>query len=460
VSQKKTLSQELSEFAAGLERQQIPAEVLQRAKMLLLDAVGVAFAATKFDFAQRALAGLRLMGSGDADLIGIPDKLALRDAVLMNAILVHGLDYDDTYLPGSIHLSASCVPTALGVGASIGASGQDVLTACALGLEAGARLGAAGKGGFLRAGFHATSIVGTFACALVAGRLMKMPAGRLTMAQGIALSMTSGNMQPMQDGSWTKRMHPGLSGASGVLAATMAQQGYIGPTEAYEGRFGLFPCFLGQYARDADLNLAHDGLGQRWEFPRSSIKLFPACHQSHAFFNAAIGISRAHEVRPEHIESIRVRIAEPAVPLICEPLAAKRKPDSSYAAQFSLPYGIACCLTRGRFGLGELEQASYSNPALLALAHKVDYEIDPSSGFPKFRSGEVIVNTKDGRKLTQRESIRPDEPAADDAIAEKFMNSAGSVMSQARATRLRDAILDFERIENVRSLTRMLGTTS
>jgi 2-methylcitrate dehydratase PrpD len=267
-------------------------------------------------------------------------------------------------------------------------------------------------------------------------------------------------MQPMQDGSWTKRMHPGLSGASGVLAATMAQQGYIGPTEAYEGRFGLFPCFLGQYARDADLNLAHDGLGQRWEFPRSSIKLFPACHQSHAFFNAAIGISRAHEVRPEHIESIRVRIAEPAVPLICEPLAAKRKPDSSYAAQFSLPYGIACCLTRGRFGLGELEQASYSNPALLALAHKVDYEIDPSSGFPKFRSGEVIVNTKDGRKLTQRESIRPDEPAADDAIAEKFMNSAGSVMSQARATRLRDAILDFERIENVRSLTRMLGATS
>ena len=89
------------------------------------------------------------------------------------------------------------------------------------------------------------------------------------MAQGIALSMTSGNMQPIQDGSWTKRMHPGLSGASGVMAATLAQQGYVGPTETYEGRFGLFPCFLGAHAKDADLNIIREGLGQRWEFPRT-----------------------------------------------------------------------------------------------------------------------------------------------------------------------------------------------
>jgi 2-methylcitrate dehydratase PrpD len=152
-----------------------------------------------------------------------------------------------------------------------------------------------------------------------------------------------------------------------------------------------------------------------------------------------------------------VRIAEPAVPLICEPLAAKRRPDSSYAAQFSLPYGIACCLTRGRFGLAELEQSSYSNAALLALAQKMDYEIDADSGFPKFRSGEVIVNLKDGRKLSKRESIQPDEPATDEAILEKFMATATSVMSAARAHRIRTAILDIEGLEDTRTLTRMLA---
>jgi 2-methylcitrate dehydratase PrpD len=457
MADQQTLSQHLSAFAADLDGERIPAEVRQRAKMLLLDAIGVAFAATRFEFAQRALAGLRLMGSGESDVIGMPARLALRDAVLLNAVLVHGLDYDDTYLPGSVHLSASCVPTVLGVGAARAATGHDLLTALALGLEVGARLGAAGRGGFLRAGFHATSIVGTFACALAAGRLMDLAADQLTMAQGIALSTTSGNMQPMQDGSWTKRMHPGLSGASGILAATLAQQGYVGPTEAYEGRFGLFPCFLGAYAKDADLGLVRDGLGERWEFPRASIKLFPACHQSHAFFNAAIALAREHRVRVEDIESIRVRIGEHAVPLVCEPLASKRRPDSSYAAQFSLPYGIACCLTRGRFGLAELEPASYSNAALVALAHKVDYEVDADSGFPKFRSGEVIVNLKDGRKLGKRERILPDEPASDDAILEKFVDTATSVMSASRARRIRAAILDLEQLEDVGTLTRMLG---
>lgn len=452
-----TLSQHLSAFVADLDGSRIPAHVRQRAKMLLLDAVGVAFAATKFEFAQRALAGLRLMGSGDADVIGFPATLALRDAALLNAVLVHGLDYDDTYLPGSVHLSASCVPTVLGVAAARGASGDDLLTACAIGLETGARLGAAGRGGFLRAGFHATSIVGTFACTLAASRLMEMSAEQITMAQGIALSTTSGNMQPMQDGSWTKRMHPGLAGASGILAATMAQQGYIGPREAYEGRFGLYPCFLGPYAKDADLSLVREGLGERWEFPRASIKLFPACHQSHAFFNAAIALREVHRIASEDIESIRVRIAEPAVPLICEPLAAKRRPDSSYAAQFSLPYGIACCLVRGRFGLAELEQRSFSNPSLLALAQKVDYEIDPDSGFPRFRSGEVIVTLKDGRKLSKRESIQPDEPATDEAIVEKFMDTATSVMSPSRARRICAAILDIEQLEDARVLTRMLA---
>jgi 2-methylcitrate dehydratase PrpD len=286
---------------------------------------------------------------------------------------------------------------------------------------------------------------------------MRLDAAQLTLAQGIALSATSGTMQPMQDGSWTKRMHSGWVAASGITAATLAQQGFIGPTEAYEGRFGLFSCFLGPHANDADVGILVNRLGEHWEFPRTSIKLFPACHQSHAFFNAALAIAREHEVRPEDIESIRVRIAEPAVPLICEPLAAKRKPDSSYAAQFSLPYGVACCLTRRRFGLAELDQASYTDPALVALAHKVDYEIDPDSGFPKFRTGEVIVTTRDGKKLGRRESILPDEPAAAEAILDKFVDSASSAISSERAHRVREMLLDIERLPDVRVLTRALS---
>lgn len=453
---KQTISQILARFAADLTWQQIPAPVQERAKLLLIDAIGVAFASTRFEFAQRARAALKHLGTGDSPVIGMAQTLALRDAAMLNGLLIHGLDYDDTYLPGSVHLTASCVPTVLAVAAANGASGEELLTALALGLETAARLASAGRGGFVRAGFHATSVCGTFGATIAAGRLMKLDAAQLALAQGAALSMASGTLQPMQDGAWTKRMHPGWAAVSGITAAALAREGYIGPGEPYEGRFGLFANFLGANTKDADPASVCEGLGRHWEFPRASVKLFPACHQSHAFFNAAIGIAREHELSVADIDSIRVRIAEPAIPLVCEPLAAKRKPDSSYAAQFSLPYGIACCLTRRSFGLAELEEPSFTDPALVALAHKVEYEIDTNSGFPKFRTGEVIVNMKDGRKLQKREQILPDEPAPAAAILDKFAGTTAPAIPAERAARIRDMVLGLERLSDVRQLASLL----
>lgn len=451
------ISDSLAQFATGLDGTKIPAEVRLRAKLLMLDAVGVAFASSRFEFARTTLNALREFGSGDAAVIGVPDKLALRDAVLMNSVLVHGIDYDDTYLPGSVHLTASCVPVSLGVGSQRGVSGAELLTACTLGLEVGARLGVAGNGGFLRSGFHATSVLGVFACTLIAGRLMGLDAERIKMAQGIALSTASGNMQPMQDGSWTKRIHPGWAGVSAISAAMLAKHGFIGPSAAYEGRFGLFPHFLGQHFKGADLGAVTRALGEKWEFPRASIKLYPACHQAHAFFIAARKIASQNKINVDDIDSILTLVTEPAVPLICEPAAVKRAPDSSYGAQFSLPYGIACCLTRNRFGLEEIEEKSYTDPALLKLAAKVGYEIDPNSGFPKFRSGEVIVKMKNGEHFRQRESILPDEPASESEIVDKFMLNVEPLMDKARAEAIRDTLLSLEQLPDTRELMALLS---
>ena len=94
-----TISGELARFVTGFDGASLPAEVRRRAKLLMLDAIGIAFASTRFQFARGALDALREFGKGDCEVIGVADRLALRDAVLMNAILVHGLDYDDTYLP-------------------------------------------------------------------------------------------------------------------------------------------------------------------------------------------------------------------------------------------------------------------------------------------------------------------------------------------------------------------------
>ncbi|HTE13846.1 MAG TPA: MmgE/PrpD family protein, partial [Burkholderiales bacterium] len=153
-----TLSQQVAQFVASTTFGDIPHAVCERAKLVMLDAIGTAFAASRYPFAPVALSALSSLGNGDSVVIGMDAKLALRDAVVMNGILVHGLDYDDTYLPGSVHLSASCVPVVLGMGAHAEAGGKEMLMACVLGLEISARIAAAANGGFVNAGFHATGI--------------------------------------------------------------------------------------------------------------------------------------------------------------------------------------------------------------------------------------------------------------------------------------------------------------
>ena len=460
MNKPRLISDALAEFVLGATLARIPAEVQQWAKLLMLDAIGNAYAASRFEFASSALAALTTLkglGAGESCVIGSDARLPLRDAVMMNGTLIHGLDYDDTYLPGATHLGASCFPTALALCAQREAGGADFLAAYTLGMEAGTRLGNAGKGAFLKGGFHPTSLLGIFASTLTAGRLQQLTHAQLVMAQGIALSWASGNMQPTQEGTWAKRLHAGLAGAGAINAVALAQQNFTGPFEVYEGRYGLFPCFLGAHASEADLPFITRDLGEHWEVLRTSVKLFPACYQSHAFMNAALELREQEAIDVNEIESIRTLIAETAVPLVCEPLAAKQKPQNSYAASFSLPYAVSCCLIRGRFGLDETEEVAFTDPALLKLAQKVSYEIDPNSGFPKYRSGEVIVRMRDGREFSRRKNIMPGDRAPQAEVVRKFMDNTRYALSADSAVSIIDTVLHVECVANVRTLAQALA---
>ena len=131
-----TVSQKLSEYVAGFSYDAIPPAVRERAKYLMLDAIGIAYASTHYAFAHHILSGIRsIAGNGTSSLIGLSDKLPLRDAVLMNGALVHGLDYDDTHVGAIVHPTASALPCAMGVAEAIDASGRDLLAAYILGVE-------------------------------------------------------------------------------------------------------------------------------------------------------------------------------------------------------------------------------------------------------------------------------------------------------------------------------------
>lgn len=312
-----TISQTLAQFAHGLRFKDIPAEVRDRAKYLILDAVGIAMASTRYPFADAILAGIQAVGEpGDLPVIGMAVRLGMRDAVLMNGALVHGLDYDDTHMESVVHATAVTMPAALVVAAREGLSGRDLLTAYIVGMEAAIRIGEAPKVGFHQRGYHATGVVGHFASSLVAGRLIGLDTAQLATAQVIAGSTAMASMEFVEDGAWNKRIHPGWTGVAGIMAAGQAKHGFVASDRPYEGRYGIFKTHLAELDKDADYDAVTDRLGTRWAVVESAIKPYPSCHFTHAIADSALTLRERHGIRAEDIARVRALIPEDTVPVI------------------------------------------------------------------------------------------------------------------------------------------------
>jgi len=454
-----SISQQIAAFAANLTPEDVPQRVRDNARLHVLDVCGTALAATRFDFAQHALAGISNLGeSGNNSVIGMNVRLPMRDAVLMNGILAHGLDYDDTHPGAIVHPTASAFPCALGLAEQRDASGADLLLAYILGVEIATRLGVAARGAMLPQGFHTTGIAGHFGCAVAAGKLFKLSPQRLQYAQGFAGSTASAIAEHRADGAWNKRLHPAWAGVGGITAAALASGGFVGTRKVYEGVDGIFRSHTGTHFNEVDMDAMTRRLGDEWLLEEVAIKPFPICHFLHACADAALAIHRRHKVKADDIVKVRALLHPGTFHSIAEPAEMRRRPTSDYMAKFSVQFVLAACFVRGRFGFAELETEALNDPQILALAQKVHHEADPDSAFPKYFSGGVVVTMKDGREFVHMEKINrgAGERALSEAdISEKFFDNATLVISKPQAERIRDAVLDMDR-RSVRDLARTL----
>ena len=441
------LARQVADFVSKLSYDAIPTKVRARARIQMLDALGVGLASNAYPFAERAIAGIRAIGgSGDCGIIGRSERLPLRDAALANGILIHGLDFDDTHIASIVHATAASLPCALSLGQHLGAHGRDVLVAYAAGMEVAIRIGAAVRGAFHHAGFHATGIVSHFSSAVVAGKLLGLTAEQLVSAQGIAASTASGVQVFLEEGAWTKRFHPGWGAVAGITAAYLAKHGFVGPSRPYEGKFGLLESHLQAHLSDADPAMISDALGERWDLTDTAIKPYPVCHFIHGAADAALLI-REELSDKSTIRSVRILLPAPTLPIVAEPAASKARPQTDYAAKFSAPYVVATCLLRGRFGLAELEPAAMADEQVLALCARSTCAVDPDTGFPEFFSGGVEVELADGRRLHRH--VRVNSGAGERALdvggaSKKFLQAAAMRLTPAAARRACDAVLSMD----------------
>jgi 2-methylcitrate dehydratase PrpD len=443
-----TAAQRFARFALELELEAVPANVVEAAKLHVLDVLGCGLAAHGLGIATEGRTTMAdLGGEAEASVIGLDTGLPAPNAAFANAMLCHGLDYDDTHSESVSHVSTVVVPAAAAVAEAQGAGGGELLAAIIAGNEIVTRIGMATPGAFHQRGFHPTAICGIFGATAAVAKLTGLSQEQATSALGIAGSMASGLFAYLDDATATKPIHPAWAAHGAILAARLAAHGAEGPPGVLEGRFGVFHAFVDTRI-DLEPQLAD--LGQRWETPRIAFKPYPACHFIHGSLGATASLG---SVDVDEIEEIVVTVPEAGVSLVLEPAESKVAPRNEYEGKFSLQYSTAAMLVHGRVGLTSYTPDALADPGVLELARKVRYETKDYQTYPAAFPGGVRILLHDGRELKAdfpHQLGAPENPMSAEQVREKFRENAS--LAGGSFDSLEAAILSLEEVAEVRGL--------
>lgn len=415
-----TVSQRLSNWALSLKPTDLPHAVVEKNRDILVDVVGLCFAARHQNY---VLATKAAAEPGRHIIIGHAEKVSSSSAALVNGTAAHGEDYDDTFEGGPVHSGAVLVPALLAAAQSHKLANDRVVLGMVVGAELLCRLALTLPKAVHKAGFHPTAVLGSFAATLGICVACNADQKVTSNALGIVGSMASGIIEYLGDGSWTKRMHPGWAAQSALRAFSMARAGFTGPKAVFEGAHGVFKTFAPSI--EPRTEQLFKNLGNNWVSETIALKPYPCGSMIQPYIDCAMQL-RSRGVTFAGLSSVVCKTAEGIVHRLWEPLELKRHPPTAYAAKFSTPYGVALGLVRGHAGLHDFTEVSIKDKQLLDIAALVDFEIDPEDPYPDVFTGHVRLVYEDGHvEEAEQGFVRGgmDDPLSREEVDEKFCSN-------------------------------------
>jgi 2-methylcitrate dehydratase PrpD len=450
------LAARLAAWVSSLTFDDLPRDVVAATKLRMLDVMGLALAGWETPFGRAtAAAAVALSPPGPSRILGAGDRVSVSAAAFANASCAQALEFDDTHNESIVHMSSPAVAAALALSESRRISGRDVIVAIALANEISARVGSVAPGQFHRRGFHPTGLFAPFGITYLAGKLLGSDAATMARGAGICGSVAAGLLECWVDGTQSKFLHSGFAAQSGIAAATLAHAGVTGPATVLEGRFGLFASHLQHPDTQKNLSRVTGGLGDTWDSRNASFKPYPAAHVLHPYVDAVLRARERHGISTADVSHIECPVAEFNVSIVCEPIAEKLAPASDSHARISLQYTIAEALHEGKLGKAAYSVENLSNPAILTLARRVRYYVDPDFPGPGRFTGAVRITLHDGRVIeeTQEHNLgSPENPMNAAQLRAKFDDNAGGVLSAAERDRLAAEIDRLETLDDAREI--------
>ena len=400
----------------------LPEATRQKCDDLLVDVVGLCLTARNEDYVKAQIAGWD--DEGNCTAIGHARTMSSAGAACVNGTAAHGEDFDDTFEGGPVHAGAVVVPAVLAACERHNPDGQAALRGIAVGVETMCRLGLVTQGALHKAGFHPTAIFGAVASAAGVGAALNLNQKQMVDAIGVVGSMASGIIEYLAEGTWTKRMHAGWSAQAGIRAALLGKAGFSGPRTVFEGVHGLFHGFA--HTTKGDYDALVGDFGTRWVTNTLAFKPYPCGTMAHPYIDCARKLA-AKGIKPENIKEIVCEVAEGTVHRLWEPLDAKQKPKNGYSAKFSTPFVLSYGFVHGNVGLEAFTETAVCDQAVLALASKVKFVVDPNNPYPNAFTGHIRATLNDGAVVEERQPHfrgGAHEPLSRQDIEDKFMLNA------------------------------------
>lgn len=440
-----------SELVALKPEHLLPADLAQL-EMLVLDYCGVAFggAARPWIAALHGWAK-RYRGTGLARIIASDITATAEVAAFVNGAAGHSFELDDTHDSSMSHPGAVVIPAALAVAAETGACGSEVMAAIAAGYEAMARIGIAARAErVIAAGYHPTAVFGVFGAAVATSKLLGFTPEQLSCAWGHCLSLSAGSMQFSQEavGAEVKRLHAGYAARNGVLAAQMSAAGISAPLRSLDGKYG----FLALYGHEPVLSALTTMGARGLAIHDISIKPYACCRLLHSMIDGLRTTTNGFKAPSEGIKRILVRgprkLAEQHM---------VTRPQTSMAAQYSLPFTVGATLAFGPERFDAFESGNLADPRILTWADRVEVESDADleASYPEHFGTEVAITFADGSERVERvlDSIgTPANPMTADTLRAKAKALAGERLTGSAFDRMVIEVHTLARAESVAAL--------
>ena len=437
-----------AEYITNLQYSDLPPEVVEKAKMHFLDALGNILGAYEMPWSKMVIKLVTQMkGTPESTVMGEPDKYPMINAALANGTMAHGIDADDSGArPSWAHPGACIIPAAFAAAEAENVSGEELITAIVAGYEISCRVDSAVYPGLRNRGFHATGVIGTIGAVAAAGKVLGLNVEQMINAFGLAGIQAAGLEEWLTAGEMSKRLHAGKAAMNGLLAALLAREGYTGPATVFEGKYGLLNTHSEEYYPE---RLTED-LGTDYKLLKCKFKPYACCHELCPPIRMTMELKKKHGIKPEDVAKIRIGLnhitAENQLKVAETPLHAQNHPAVA----------VAIALVEDQVFMKEFFEC-YTDPRVVELGKKAEVYTDEGIDaiFPTKIGTRMEITTKDGETYELFEEDKP--PIPPEFIKEKFTVFASMTLPKNKVEAILSHVDKLETLSSLKGLSKNLA---